>query len=142
MSHTTDTKTPNDTSLLTPTSVNQILVESLNSRNLEPLMSIHEDGASLILRDGRAITGLAAIRAHYLALFPLSPKMEIAAARVISSPGLAVLIADWRLTGTTAGGEQFEEVGRTYDVVREQADGTWRAVFDSPWGGRGMETVA
>lgn len=65
----------------------------------------------------------------------LKPTIVIQPPRVITDGGLLVLVANWQLSGTTANGETINEQGFTYDVVREQADGTWRLVFDNPWGG-------
>lgn len=119
--------------LETPESVHQALSQFLNSGNIEGLISLYEEGASLTRQDGRKLIGHNAIRTHFISLMELKPTIVIDTARVVTDDGLPVLVANWRLSGTTPGGETFNEEGCTYDVVREQADGTWRLVFDSPW---------
>jgi ketosteroid isomerase-like protein len=60
--------------------------------------------------------------------------MEIQKPIVILNEGIAVLISDWRLTGTLQNGESFPEQDRTFDIIKKQSDGTWLIVLDGPWG--------
>jgi uncharacterized protein (TIGR02246 family) len=121
--------------LATAESVHQALSQSMNSGDIDGIVSLYEEGASLTRRDGRKIIGHDAIRAHFTSLMELKPTITIEPPRVITDDGVPVLVAKWQLSGATANGETINEEGCTYDVVRQQVDGTWRLIFDNPWGG-------
>jgi ketosteroid isomerase-like protein len=46
----------------------------------------------------------------------------------------ALLHSAWTLATTGPDGVPINMAGTTADVVRRQADGTWRFVIDNPWG--------
>jgi len=50
---------------------------------------------------------------------------------------IAVMYNDWTETGVDADGRSFKREGRAIEVVRRQADGTWRFLFDDPYGRSG-----
>jgi hypothetical protein len=41
----------------------------------------------------------------------------------------------WTQVGIDAEGDEVSFSGITAEVVRRQADGTWKYVIDDPWGG-------
>lgn len=119
----------------TAEAVHGLFAEFLSTGNLHALVSLYDEDSTLMLANGGVLQGKPAIAAHFAGLLSASPRMTIEAPQVLKVPGLAVLIARWNLTGTAADGSSFAETGCTYDVVRQQPDGSWRIVFDSPWGG-------
>jgi len=46
----------------------------------------------------------------------------------------ALLDNDWSFTAKGADGGSTERAGRALEVVRRQADGTWRFAIDDPYG--------
>jgi ketosteroid isomerase-like protein len=44
--------------------------------------------------------------------------------------------AKWSVIGTDPDGKPVTMSGRSADVVRRQADGTWKFVIDNPRGGQ------
>ena len=48
--------------------------------------------------------------------------------------GLALLYNDWRLTVGAEDDLSLERSGRALELVRRQADGSWRFVIDDPYG--------
>ncbi len=53
-------------------------------------------------------------------------------------PHDALLVSDWTLAGNGPDGTAVNLGGTTTDVVRRQADGTWRYAIDSPLGVQGV----
>ena len=53
--------------------------------------------------------------------------------RVLEAGDLALVVGVWSFTGTRDGAP-VELSARNADVLRRQADGTWRFVIDNPWG--------
>ena len=47
---------------------------------------------------------------------------------------LALVVGMWSFTGTGPDGEAVKLTGHNADVLRRQADGSWRFVIDNPWG--------
>src|SRR5262245_5727899 len=47
---------------------------------------------------------------------------------------LALVVGVWSFTGSGADGAPVTLTGRNADVLRRQADGSWRFVIDTPWG--------
>lgn len=54
------------------------------------------------------------------------------------SEDLAVLFNHWTIRGTNEDGSALEISGKAMEIVRRQADGTWRFVFDHPVAGDGV----
>ena len=55
-------------------------------------------------------------------------------ARVLEAGGLALVVGAWSFTGTESDGASVTLTGHNADVLRRQADGSWRFVIDNPWG--------
>jgi ketosteroid isomerase-like protein len=45
-----------------------------------------------------------------------------------------LVVGDWSFTGTGSQGEPVKLAAQNADVLRRQADGSWRFVIDNPWG--------
>jgi ketosteroid isomerase-like protein len=54
--------------------------------------------------------------------------------RVLEASDLALVTAVWSFTGAGSDGELVNLAAKSADVLRRQADGSWRFVIDNPWG--------
>jgi ketosteroid isomerase-like protein len=106
----------------------------VNANDLERIVCLYEPNAALVERNGKVISGAAAIGDHLRGLLSVKPTMRIHRLRTIRAGDVAVLLSRWELTGTAPDGSALSDGGHTYDVVRRQADGTRRVVIDNPWG--------
>ena len=61
-------------------------------------------------------------------------KLDLEVTRVLEVDDLALVIGVWSFDGTGPDGEPVHLEARNADVLRRQADGTWRFVIDNPWG--------
>ena len=61
-------------------------------------------------------------------------KLDLEVRRVLEVGDLALVIGDWSFTGTGPNGESVKLEAKNADVLRRQADGSWRFVIDNPWG--------
>jgi ketosteroid isomerase-like protein len=60
--------------------------------------------------------------------------LDLKVTRVLEAGGLALVAGVWSFTGTGPDGNPVTLTGRNADVLRRQADGSWRFVIDNPWG--------
>jgi ketosteroid isomerase-like protein len=61
-------------------------------------------------------------------------KLDLKVSRVLEVNDLALVAGDWSFTGTGPNGEPVRLEAKNADVLRRQADGSWRFVIDNPWG--------
>jgi len=108
-----------------------------NAGDIDRLMQMYTSDAQLVPSPGTQVQGHAAIRealAGFVALkgtMVMTPRMQIEAA------GIALLISDWTIDGTSPDGSALSLAGRTSDVAVRQADGQWLVAIDNPFGGEG-----
>jgi ketosteroid isomerase-like protein len=61
-------------------------------------------------------------------------KLDLKVNRVLEVGDLALVVGEWTFNGTGPDGEAVKLAARNADVLRRQADGSWRFVIDNPWG--------
>ena len=116
----------------TPEDCDRVFGERMNAGDVDGLVALYEPGATLVRSNGTPATGTAAIREEAMGFMALKPSIVMNVKKVISGGDVAVLYNDWHLTGTDPKGKRFKLSGRASEVVRRQADGTWRFVIDDP----------
>lgn len=135
MPHDTN-RTKKDASARHPAECNHILLAALEAGDIDTSVALYEPTAVLFKKSGEAITGLDAIRQNNAFLIALKPKFTIEFIKTtISGDGtLATNRMKATLTGAGADGRTIEGSIHTLEVVRKQADGTWRYIIDDPYG--------
>ena len=116
-----------------PEDVDRLFGELVNAGNLDALIDLYEPGASLLQPDASAAVGHAAIRKALGELLGSKPRIQMKTARVAKGEGLAVLYSEWLLATTGPDGARQEQAGKSVEVVRRQADGSWRFAIDDPF---------
>src|SRR5262245_59200019 len=118
----------------TPEQTHQLFVEYFNAADADALLSLYEPKATLLPFPGEPVTGHAAIREVLHRFLGLKGRMELKLDKVLRTDDVALIFSSWSLRGTGPDGESLQHNGQTTDVVRRQADGTWRFVIDNPRG--------
>jgi uncharacterized protein (TIGR02246 family) len=109
--------------------------QAFNAHDLEAVLALYEPTASFVAPpDGRVATGHAALREVLHGFLVSRPQMRVAVKKVVHADNIALMISEWSLTGTDPDGKAIQMGGRASDVLRQQADGTWRVVIDNPMG--------
>jgi uncharacterized protein (TIGR02246 family) len=104
--------------------------ERINAGDLDGLVALYEPNATFVPQDGEALHGTAAIREALAGFVAMQPKLKMNVTRVIPiGSDLAMLYNDWSMV---AGGRAA--AGKAIELMRRQADGTWRFVLDAPFG--------
>lgn len=110
---------------------------AINDEDLEGLMALYAPDATLVLMDGSAVTGTAAIREQYAGLLEMHGRMSVRSRFVIEAGDLAVLSNEWTLT---VGDDTMSAI--TAEVARRQTDGGWLYVIDHPYASLEPEDAA
>lgn len=122
------------TSTSTPEQVLATIVEGINTRNLDILMPLYEDEAAFATQPGSLEHGPAGVGEALTAFISMQGKLDLEVTRVLEAGDLALVTGRWSYNGTGPDGEPVRLEARNADVLRRQADGTWRFVIDNPWG--------
>ena len=118
----------------TPEQVLEAVVEGINTGNFETLMALYEPEAAFATQPGRLAPGLGGIRDALGGLVAMNGKLDLEVSRVLEVGDLALVVGDWSFTGTGPRSEPVKLAAKNADVLRRQADGSWRFVIDNPWG--------
>ena len=99
-------------------------------------MVLYEPGAAFVAEPGKVVTGLEAHQGGQGvgAFIATKPQIDIEVEQVIQSGDVALLHARYTLKGTGPDGKPTEMSGRSAEVVRWQADCSWRFIIDNPFG--------
>ena len=107
----------------------------VNAGDLDAALALYEPTCAMVQRDGSVVVGHDGIRESLRRLIATKPKMSIRTVRVIpAGEGLAMLYSDWSFTGKGPDGQPVTRAGHAVELVRRQADGTWRLAADDPFG--------
>jgi uncharacterized protein (TIGR02246 family) len=118
----------------TPEQVLETIVTGINSGNLDSLMPLYESEAAFATQPGSLAPGAGGIRDALNGFISLNGTLDLEVTRVLEVDDLALVIGVWSFDGTAPDGEPVRLEAKNADVLRRQADGTWRFVIDNPWG--------
>jgi ketosteroid isomerase-like protein len=118
----------------TPRQGLEAVVEGINTRNYQLLMSLYEPKAAFATQPGSLAHGLGNIREALGGFVALNGKLDLEVSRVLEVGDLALVVGKWSFAGTGPDGEPVKLAAKNADVLRRQADGSWRFVIDNPWG--------
>lgn len=118
----------------TPEECDRLFARYVNARDLDALIQLYEPTACLVQQDGRVDVGHDAIRKALGALEETPTTIQMEVVKVIrSGEDLAVLYNDWSLEAEGPAGSTIEMSSKAIEVVRRQADGSWRFAVDDPY---------
>ena len=118
----------------TPVQVLESIVEGINTGNFDMLLALYEPEAAFASQPGSLTRGFAGIREALGGFVAMKGKLDLKVTRVLEVGDLALVIGVWSFNGTGPDGEPVKLAAKNADVLRRQADGSWRFVIDNPWG--------
>ena len=121
-------------STATPQQVLQSIVSGINSGDLDSLMPLYETGAAFVPEPGNLAHGVGGIGEALNGFISMNGTLDLEVTRVLEVDDLALVVGVWSFDGTGPDGEPVQLSAKNADVLRRQADGTWRFVIDNPWG--------
>ena len=121
-------------SMGTPEQVLKSIVDGINAGNLDALMPLYESEAAFASQPGSLSHGLPGVRESLAVFIAMKGTLDLKVTRVLQASDLALVVGVWSFTGTGPDGGPVKLTGHNADVLRRQADGSWRFVIDNPWG--------
>jgi uncharacterized protein (TIGR02246 family) len=100
--------------------------------DLDRLVALYEPEAVFEPQPGIVVEGRDAIGDALAGMLALRPRMEVTPVQVLRTDDIALVVNDWTMTGTAPDGSTVHQGGRSADVLRRQADGTWLVLVDKP----------
>jgi uncharacterized protein (TIGR02246 family) len=122
------------TSTATPEQVLETIVTGINSGDLDSLMPLYETDAAFVTEPGSLAHGMPGVSDALNGFISMNGKLDLEVTRVLEVDDLALVIGVWSFDGTGPDEEPVHLEAKNADVLRRQADGTWRFVIDNPWG--------
>jgi len=118
----------------TPEQVLKSIVDGINTGNLDSLMHLYEPKAAFATQSGSLSHGLPGVREALAGFIAMKGTLDLKVTRVLEASDLALVTTVWSFAGTGSDGEPVKLAAQSADVLRRQADGSWRFVIDNPWG--------
>jgi ketosteroid isomerase-like protein len=109
----------------------------VNNQDIDGLVALYAEDASMVLVDGSIVTGLSAIREEWVGLLAMNGHITVRSRFAIAAGDLAMLSCEWAFE---VGGEQISSV--TAEVARRQPGGGWLYVVDHPYAGSEPDELA
>jgi ketosteroid isomerase-like protein len=120
---------------MTPEEVLKSVVNGINSRDLDSLMTLYEPLACFASQPGQLAKSPDGIRESLRGFIDLNGKLDLKVKRVLKASDLALVTSEWSFSGTGPDGKRVDITDKkSADVLRQQPDGTWQFVIDNPWG--------
>jgi uncharacterized protein (TIGR02246 family) len=119
---------------MAPEDVLNSIVKGINSGDLDSLMTLYEADACFASQPGQIAKSPESVRQRLRSFIDLKGKLDLKVKRVLRASDLALVITEWSYSGTGSDGHPVNMDAKSADVLRHQADGTWRFVIDNPWG--------
>lgn len=121
-------------STATPERVLEAIVDGINTGDLDALVPLYESEAAFATRPGSLAHGVPGVRDALAGFISMRGTLDLEVTRVLEVDDLALVTGVWSFEGTGPDGEPVRLAASNADVLRRQADGTWRFVIDNPWG--------
>jgi len=118
----------------TPEQVLKSIVDGINTGNLDALMTLYEAEAAFATQPGSLNHGLPGVREALAGFIAMKGKLDLKVTRVLQVSDLALVATVWSFDGIGPDGKPVKLAAKSADVLRRQADGSWRLVIDNPWG--------
>jgi uncharacterized protein (TIGR02246 family) len=118
----------------TPEQVLETIVTGINSGDLDSLLPLYESDAAFASQPGSLAHGNSGVSEALTGFISMNGKLDLEVTRVLEVDDLALVTGVWSFNGTGPDGEPVRLEAKNADVLRRQADGTWRFVIDNAWG--------
>lgn len=114
-----------------PEDCDRLFADGVNAGDAAAVASLYEPEGVLLL-DGQTYRGPDAIRAVLDGMIGGQARIRMNVKQVVAAGDVAMVYNDWHLSVAGPDGKREESSGQAIEVVRRQADGSWKYVIDDP----------
>jgi len=115
-----------------PAHIHTLFMDAFNAADIDSLVALYEPNAILVV-NGQPVAGQEMIRKAYESFLARRPRIALKTrSAVMFNDSLAVLHGDWIREPSPTDETGITTRGLSTEVVRRQADGSWRFVIDNP----------
>jgi uncharacterized protein (TIGR02246 family) len=113
----------------TPSHINARFAEGFNQRDVDGLLALYDADGCVVELDGSVAAGADAVRSHLSRLVAIGGEMISTNRSAVLVGDTALVTAEWQIALDDGAGDIR---GRSAEVLRQQADGSWCYLIDQP----------
>jgi ketosteroid isomerase-like protein len=100
---------------MTPGEVLNSVVEGINARDLDSLMTLYETDACFASQPGQLAKSPESVRQSLRSFIDLKGKLDLKVKRVLQASNLALVTAEWSFSGTGPDGNPVSMAAKSVD---------------------------
>jgi ketosteroid isomerase-like protein len=117
-----------------PENAVELLDRAFNEGDLDGVLGLYENDAAVVAEPNRIVRGSMELKTFFEGAIRSGLKAKQLKVRVIEADGVALFLSRWILIANNTGQAAETRTFVATTVFRKQADGTWKALIDNPFG--------
>jgi len=110
--------------------VHSALAAAFNTGDINKVLQVYDPSGVIVAEPGKPVEGKEKFEHAVKAILAIKGKMEINTVYCLQSGDIAVGRSEWRITD----GTETKVSAKGVEVMKRQADGTWRVIIDHAFG--------
>lgn len=106
------------------------LAAAFNTGDVNTVMSMYDLSGIIVPEPGKPVSGASKFEEAIKAILSIKGKMEIKTVYCLQTGNLAVGRSEWSITD----GDEVKVSAKGIEVMKQQADGTWKIIIDHAFG--------
>lgn len=106
------------------------LAAAFNTGDVATVLSMYDFNGIIVPEPGKPVSGKEKFEEAIKAILSIKGKMEIKTVYCLQTGSLAVGRSEWSITD----GDEVKISAKGIEVMKQQADGTWKIVIDHAFG--------
>jgi len=107
-----------------------LLAAAYNTGDVETVLQMYDVAGIIVPEPGHPVSGKEKFEAAVRAILSIKGKMTIKTVYCLQAGNIAVGRSEWNITD----GKEVKVSAKGIEVMRQQADGTWKIVIDHAFG--------
>lgn len=108
---------------------------AFNRADVDAVLALFDDPATMRMQNGQVVEAdRTALRAAFTQLLSMQPQIHNEVRRVLRCDDMALVLMDWSVTMRDPEGQERVDRGTATQVMKQQADGSWRLKISNPLG--------
>ena len=112
----------------------RLFEQYLNAGDLNGVVALYEPDACFVAQSGDIVAGREQIRPVLAAMISCETHLHSQVIRAVTLADVALLYTDFEGTALSALGKRVDIQSRAIEILRRQADGTWKLIVGDPNG--------